>query len=299
MTSLRRNYTPTLLFQGVQNLSSTASVRVNVLDANDNSPAFERQFRVKIPENMEVGSFVIRVTSTDKDIGVNAIAQYSFTDDADGTFTIELNSGNITLNKPLDAEKNHSYNLRVSATDDANVVRGNVEVEINDVNDNSPVIVEPYNFDFPEMSPVGSFIGQLNATDKDVEEPNNKVYFALKLASGFFHLDSDTGRITSLEKLYFDPTVPPTSPPNRHELVVVARDLGTPVQSSEKTIHINVMDFNDHAPVFEQSSYETAVPDNAPIDISIIQLKARYVTYIYVYQIFTSIPKVGFIQILL
>lgn len=223
---------------------------------------------------MEVGSFVLRVTSTDKDIGENAVAKYSFTDDANGTFMIEPNSGNITLLKTLDAERNASYRLRVKATDGAHDINTNVQVDITDVNDNSPVIQRPFSFNFPEMMPAGSVVGTLQATDADIKEPNNKVYFSLKLASSYFDLDSDTGVISTLEELTFDPTYPMTQLPNRHELVVIAKDLGTPTRSSERLIYINVMDYNDHAPVFEKQKYRSAVPESTALGNSVVTVKA-------------------------
>lgn len=241
---------------------------------NDESPAFTRQFRVKIPENIEVGSFVLRVTSSDKDIGENAIATYSLTDDADGIFAIESVSGNITLMKPLDAEQRSSYTLRVSATDGAYAVEGNVEIDISDVNDNNPVLTQPFSFNFEEMLPPGSSVGVLTATDADISSPNNKVYFSLKLASSYFDLDSDTGMITSLEELTFDPAFESNSLPNRHELIVLVKDLGIPVRSSEQTVYVNVVDFNDHPPEFDSTKYESAVPETTPVGNSIITVHA-------------------------
>lgn len=249
-------------------------MRIPILDVNDKSPAFTRQFRVKIAENMQVGSFVLRVTSSDDDIGQNAVATYSLPHDAGGVFAIERVSGNITLQRTLDAEVMSSYTLRVSATDGAHDVQGNVEVYVTDVNDNTPVLTKPVSFHFEEMMPAGSLVGVLHATDADISTPNNKVYFSLKLASSYFDLDSDTGIITSLEELTFDPTVELTSLPNRHELVVIVKDLGTPVRSSEQTVHVNVADYNDHAPVFEQAKYESAVPETTREGNSIISVHA-------------------------
>lgn len=249
-------------------------MRINILDVNDESPAFTRQFRVQIPENMEVGSFVLRVTSSDRDIGENAVATYSLTDDAGGIFAIDGVSGNITLQKPLDAEKMSRYRLRVSATDGAHDVQGNVEVDVGDVNDNDPVLTQPFSFDFEEMLPPGSLVGVLTASDTDISAPNNQVYFSLKLASSYFALDSDTGSITSIEELTYDPSVELTSLPNRHELVVLVKDLGTPVRSSEQMVYVNVVDYNDHAPVFLETKYESAVPEITETGHSIITVEA-------------------------
>ena len=240
---------------------------------NDNPPIFTRQFSIKVPENLAVGSFVLQVTSSDADIGDNALATYSLSS-TDGTFRIDATSGNITLHRPLDAEVRDSYTLRVTASDGDHDIQGNVEIEISDVNDNEPVIHQPYSFNFPEQQPVGSFVGRLNATDADIKSPNNQIYFSLKLPSTFFDLDSDTGDIISLEEMEFS-AADDSSLVNRHELVVIAKDLGTPVRSSEKTIYINIVDYNNHAPVFEKSSYFSAVPVNLPPGSSILTVVAR------------------------
>ena len=240
---------------------------------NDNSPYFSRQFSIKIPENMGVGSFVLQVTTSDADIGANADVQYSLAD-SHGTFSIDAKSGNITLERPLDAETNKSYTVRVTASDGAHDIHGNVEIEVSDVNDNSPVLQPPFSFDFPEKQPVGSVVGQLTATDADIKEPNNQIYFSLKLPSPFFDLNSDTGEIISIEEMDFD-AANAGSLANRHELVVIAKDLGTPVRSSETTVYINIVDYNNHAPVFEKSSYASAVPDHLNVGSSILTVVAR------------------------
>ena len=248
-------------------------MRVNILDVNDSPPIFSRQFRIKIPENLAPGSFVLQVTSSDADIGANAMATYSLSS-MEGTFQIDATSGNITLHKRLDAELRNSYNLRVTASDGAHDIEGNVEIEITDVNDNKPVIHHPFSFDFPEQQPVGSFVGRLNATDADIKSPNNQIYFSLKLPPTFFDLDTDTGDIISLEEMEFN-AADDSSLANRHELIVIAKDLGTPVKSSEQTVYINIVDFNNHAPVFEKPSYFSAVPVNLAPGSSILTVVAR------------------------
>ena len=47
-----------------------ASVTINVIDINDNSPIFaENMYEKSVPENLPVGSEVIIVTATDVDSG--------------------------------------------------------------------------------------------------------------------------------------------------------------------------------------------------------------------------------------
>ena len=222
---------------------------------------------------MGVGSFVLQVTSSDADVGANAVALYSLSD-TDGTFAIDATSGNITLQRPLDAETKNTYTLRVTASDGAHDIQVNVEIEVSDVNDNNPILQAPFSFDFPEKQPAGSIVGQLVATDADMKLPNNQIYFSLKLPSPFFDLNSDTGEIISLEEMDFN-VADSGSLSNRHELLVIAKDLGTPVRSSETAVYINIVDYNNHEPVFEKSSYASAVPDHLAVGSSILTVVAR------------------------
>ncbi|NXC10583.1 PCDGE protein, partial [Orthonyx spaldingii] len=58
--------------------SGTAQITVQVLDVNDNAPAFDRTtYKVKVPENTPVGAVLLRVNASDPDEGPNGETQYS------------------------------------------------------------------------------------------------------------------------------------------------------------------------------------------------------------------------------
>lgn len=99
--------------QGQPPLTGTATVLVTVLDKNDNPPHFTRLFSVNVTENAEIGTFVIRLTSTDPDIGQNANVTYSFTNNPGMKFSIDALSGNVTVNGHLDREEQDEYLLKV------------------------------------------------------------------------------------------------------------------------------------------------------------------------------------------
>lgn len=90
-----------------------------VLDRNDNPPKFSRLFSVNVTENAEIGTFVIKVTSTDLDRGENANATYSFTENPGNKFSIDPISGNVTVTEHLDREQQDEYLLKVTAFDGA------------------------------------------------------------------------------------------------------------------------------------------------------------------------------------
>lgn len=58
-------------------LSSSVNVTVTVLDVNDNPPVFEHRDRLAtVPEDVRVGTEVLRVHAASKDIGSNAEITY-------------------------------------------------------------------------------------------------------------------------------------------------------------------------------------------------------------------------------
>jgi len=99
--------------KGLPRLTGTATVLVIVLDKNDNPPHFTRLFSVNVTENVEIDTFVIRITSSDLDIGQNANVSYSFTENPGKKFSIDALSGNVTVAGQLDREDQDEYLLKV------------------------------------------------------------------------------------------------------------------------------------------------------------------------------------------
>lgn len=66
-----------------------------MLDVNDNVPVFQRRdYGVTVPEDVAVGTEVLRVLATSVDIGLNAEITYRIRSGNElGKFTIDTNSG--------------------------------------------------------------------------------------------------------------------------------------------------------------------------------------------------------------
>ena len=82
-----------------------------------------------------------------------------------------------------------------------------------------------------------------------------------------FDIDETTGMVTTSVKLdreLFD----------LHYFRVVAADDSFPPRSGTTTLQINVIDANDHAPVFESDSYEAAVREGVAIGTIVITVRA-------------------------
>lgn len=73
--------------------SSSVSVRVKVIDENDNVPKFTKSlYRAAIAENTTIGSHVLQVSASDPDEGSNGDIVYSV-EGANGIFVVNSTSG--------------------------------------------------------------------------------------------------------------------------------------------------------------------------------------------------------------
>ncbi len=120
-TTASYNLTVYAIDGGSPPLNSSAYVTIIIADVNDNPPVFsQRSYTATLPyKELDVWSTV--VTATDEDSGRNAAITYSITDgDAAGIFTIDADSGNISVSGMLDPEESLSFSLTVQATDGEN-----------------------------------------------------------------------------------------------------------------------------------------------------------------------------------
>ncbi|RWS28589.1 cadherin-23-like protein [Leptotrombidium deliense] len=119
------NYTLTVKAEdlGSPSRSSQTKIPICILDVNDRSPHFvfpPSNHTIRIPENATISSSVVEVKAVDEDSGRNAIVNYKLRELPNGhwkSFRIDKITGIITLNKPLDREKQKIYELRVEAYD--------------------------------------------------------------------------------------------------------------------------------------------------------------------------------------
>lgn len=261
--------------QGYPSLTGSAIIHVTVLDINDNPPRFTRLFSVNVTENTDVGSFVIGITSSDLDEGVNAKATYRFTENPGNMFKIDSDAGKVYVASPLDREIQDEYLLNVVAADGSWQAETPLTITIQDVNDNAPEFEKSfYKFNFPESQKIGASVGRIIATDKDKQGSNSVVSYNLKQPSDVFFIDPIYGDIFTKRALKYKHSTKDISPENEYTLTVLATDNGKPPMSSECLIIINVIDSNNNAPQFENKKYFSPIPINLEVWSSLITVKA-------------------------
>ncbi|XP_015721901.1 cadherin-23 isoform X5 [Coturnix japonica] len=233
------------------------TLRVTILDVNDNPPIIDSPlgYNVSVSENVGGGTAVVQVRATDRDAGLNSVLSYYITHgNEDLTFRMDRVTGEIaTRPSPPDRERQSSYRLLVTVEDEgtpslsATTV---VFVTILDENDNAPVFQQQlYEVTLDEgPDTLNATLVTVQALDRD-EGPNGTVTYAITEGNilGTFHIDSTTGQIRTLKELDYEISH------GRYTLVVTATDQ-CPIASrrltSTTTVLVNLNDINDNCPTF-------------------------------------------------
>ncbi|CAB4037416.1 protocadherin-16-like, partial [Paramuricea clavata] len=194
---------------GTPKMYAYATVVINILDENDDSPKFQTTVDKKaIKEGPStVNSTVANNTATDKDLGLNGTIEYTIADgNNEGKFAINSQTGNVTVAHELDFETVRIYSLKIVATDQGTPsLSGEYQlvVEVLDINDNEPKFGQPeYSFTVSENRPSETRIVDLRADDRDSEENRLITYsFSRGNLGSAFSINNETGEITTTRPL--------------------------------------------------------------------------------------------------
>ncbi|XP_033729358.1 cadherin-related family member 1-like, partial [Pecten maximus] len=257
----------------------TGLVHVFVSDVNDNAPEFKRPAYIyEIPENSPYPSTLdANISATDADDGVNknfafrlkATGQSS--DLYEGVFSIDPNSGNLTLNTPLDYETLSFYQYTIEAVDSGNPsLTGSAEItiKVTDVQDTPPNFQRlPYLFTITENS---SWSGSdILAQDGDRGIPRDIQYKLIDSdCSQLFMLNGTTGKLSIIGKVLDRDTgiVAESQGVCRfqieaNEISNAGEILNSTNSTSNTTVTVTVDDVDDNVPTFNQSYYEAYVDE--------------------------------------
>lgn len=194
---------------------SSAKVKIQVVDMNDNDPQFESSVReLWISENEPPGISVLKVVAKDRDSGENAYISYSIANLNPVPFEIDHFTGQVRTTKVLDYESmRREYDLYIRASDWGTPFRRQAEtkvrIKLKDVNDNKPLFEKTDCIGYlPRLVPIGTEIITLSAIDLDagniisykIASGNQDGCFSLDVTSGTLSVACDLSEVGYTEK---------------------------------------------------------------------------------------------------
>eukprot|EP00079_Xenopus_tropicalis_P026865 XP_012820890.1 PREDICTED: cadherin-20 isoform X1 [Xenopus tropicalis] len=209
---------------------------------------------------------------SDMDNGDGSI-KYILSGDGAGTmFTIDDGTGDIHAIQRLDREERSQYTLRAQALDRSTNKPMEPEsefiIKIQDINDNEPKFLDgPYTASVAEMSPVGTSIIQVSATDADdpTYGSSARVVYSILQGQPYFSVDSKTGVIrTALTNMDRESR-------EYYEVIIQAKDMGGQLGGLAGTTSVNITlsDVNDNPPRFPQKHYQMNVLESSPVNSTV------------------------------
>lgn len=275
---------------GLEPQSSTTTVRVDVLDANDNSPEFDREqnHTFVIPEDASVDSTVatIIVNDADSDAYGEVTVSINLGSRLDQHFQL-LQDGSIRLVQKLDREREDLYSFEVRAQDGGGrSATAMIRIVVSDVNDNAPVFnLEPIGIiSLPEDYPTETNFTNVTAIDADIGL-NGEVYYELADESlgRTFCIHKTTGHISLCASGGMGCNRPSDNRPippidyerqNSYEVTVLAYDQSFPRHFVSKTIHIAITNVNEYAPVFDRNIVLVSADEGQEVGTEVIRIQA-------------------------
>lgn len=252
------------------------TIRVNIMDVNDNSPVFQKErYEVALMENITRGQTVLILNATDRDEGDNGLVSYKLVNDFGGKFRIGAKMGRLSIASVLDYEEQQTYDIEVQAFDNSRISQRVtsiiVSVNIIDLNDNAPSIIpQSLNVSIPEDLPTESVVATVYAKDLD-SGLGGQLEFSFVGHVKKFRIDSSSGVIRLRRKVDYEFK-------KLYNLTIKVSDKGNHSLTSYGRVLVNVLDVNENviAPIFkgEPAVLQASVFENQPPTTSVFKLKA-------------------------
>lgn len=228
-------------------MKAAIPTEIKILDINDNSPIFKEDIENISVKESALGAELPITVAEDSDIGNNSVQSYEIVDRNDGGVfdlkvsrpTSEIFQVKLVVSKRLDREINDSYYLVIEARDGGSpprVGRKGLSIAVLDSNDHFPKFSKDlYVGEVRENSPVGTFLLNVTATDKDIGT-NGEVVYSLQVPPQYkdlFTLDARTGELRTNAALDYELS-------KDYQLQVTARDKGPDSIPSTAVVNVKV-----------------------------------------------------------
>ncbi|XP_064017524.1 protocadherin gamma-A10-like isoform X20 [Pogoniulus pusillus] len=237
------------------------------------------QLRYSVPEEMPKGSFVGDVTE-DLGLQISSLSDSGIRVVSEGRtqyFSLHGRTGHLVTAERIDREQlcdsEQQCVLRCELIVEGEMKIYEIELEITDINDNSPSFEkQEIHLRVSEATAAGSRFPLAEAHDSDSGanslqsyELSGDEHFSLAVQAGpggDLHPELVLAKALDREEAAF------------HDLVLKANDGGEPPRTGTMRIHVSVMDANDNAPVFIPAEYTVRVPEDVPVGSTVVTVTA-------------------------
>uniref|UniRef100_A0AAZ1XWY8 Cadherin domain-containing protein n=1 Tax=Oreochromis aureus TaxID=47969 RepID=A0AAZ1XWY8_OREAU len=237
------------------------------------------QTRYSIPEELKQGSVVGNLA---KDLGLTLSEIFDrrlrvASQTGEQYFSVDAGKGELVVNDRIDREalcgQSASCVLPLQIVLEKPLNLHRIEVEIKDMNDNSPSFqTKELSLKIAESAAVGTRFVLESAEDADVGSNSVKSYTLTKN-------ECFTLKMKEVEDGKAVPELVLEKPLDRekkavHQLLLTALDGGNPVLSGTSQITITVLDNNDNFPVFEKNNYKVSLQENTAKNTFVVKIAA-------------------------
>ena len=229
---------------GKPSRSATASVKISIIDVNDEPPRFiQVTYSFGTFENQGADTEIGTVTAHDRDDPPFKEFQYSLhpSHAAINTFKIDPNTGTISTTRILDREHTNEYPLVVIARNVADPQPSStvsVTVHVADRNDNAPTMRFPskenHTTQVSIYSPLGFIFTKIDALDVDLGQNAQKTFSIAKgNDEGLFGIDPVSGAMSVERDLSLAGQL-------KHSILITVKDGGDAPKSSTGALSITI-----------------------------------------------------------
>jgi protocadherin Fat 1/2/3 len=254
---------------GKDRRSTSTTLRILLVDANDNPPVFsQRLYTAAVNEGALPGTIIFQLQTTDADTAVERHVEFAITGgDPLGQFQIKQN-GEMYVARSLDREARAQYRMEVSATDGVFVTTCRVTVEILDENDSPPVCSRySYRSEVVESVSPGTVLLTVTATDADEGRNARQAFSITGDTADLFSIDRDTGVLSTALPLDREKQ-------DRHRFSVLVQDADMSDWFCESHVEIILTDANDNQPEWDEDVFEAALPEDAAVGTILTKVHA-------------------------
>ncbi|XP_063353700.1 protocadherin gamma-A11-like isoform X40 [Pelmatolapia mariae] len=227
------------------------------------------------PEEMKRDSVIGNIA---KDLGFDLMtlssrkARVDFEGSRKSYCNINLRTGDLITKERIDREslcgKKPSCVVQVDLVLENPLELHRVSLHIQDVNDNSPKFKKNLiEMEIRESADRGNRFSIEQAHDADIGQNAVQRYELQK--NDNFILAVDSNKVELVLENTLD-----REKQSEMNLLLTALDGGSPQRSGSVVIHVTVLDANDNAPVFSQAVYKASLPENCPLDTTVIKVSA-------------------------